>query len=92
VFDILFVMRLLMQLCSAVHLLSRIFAYYSLPVKLRHSIRTLGSAPGARTSSQHIPKYNMPSEWLTFRQRRMIEIVSGVAAHPMPFYFVTEQI
>jgi hypothetical protein len=28
----------------------------------------------------------MLSEWMTFRQRRMLEIISGIAAHPKPFH------
>jgi hypothetical protein len=28
----------------------------------------------------------MPSQWMTFRKRRIVEILGGIAAHPEPFH------
>jgi hypothetical protein len=32
------------------------------------------------------PVKDVPSEWITFWKRRIVEIVSRMAAHPKPFH------
>ena len=57
-------------------------------------IGMLFGVSGRNCQARHMPKYetrtepvkDMPSEWMTFWKRRIVEILSRIAAHPKPFH------